>query len=121
MIKELVNIVLLQGTDDEMLAWSLKHSQNYSSSIMPTLNRPKSRGFIKLRTSDPQDHPSTYSTKVIHPSIREGVVGGTFLKTIFSQKILGLKTNEASINSTFLEKYFFKSFLLLVVDISTFC
>ena len=24
---------------------------------MPTLSRPKSRGFIKLRTSNPQDHP----------------------------------------------------------------
>ena len=57
MIKVSVKIVLLPGMDDEMLAWALKHSQNYSSSIMPTLNRPKSRGFIKLRTSDPQDHP----------------------------------------------------------------
>ena len=43
--------------DDEMLSWALKHSDNYSSSILPTLNRPKSRGFIKLRTSNPQDHP----------------------------------------------------------------
>ena len=43
--------------DDEMLSWALKHSHNYSSSILPTLNRPKSRGFIKLKTSNPQDHP----------------------------------------------------------------
>ena len=45
------------GMDDDLVAWNVKHAVNYSSMIMPTLNRPKSRGFIKLRTRDPQDHP----------------------------------------------------------------
>ena len=57
MTTELIIILLISGIDDEMVAWSLKHSENFSSSIMPTLNRPKSRGFIKLRSSDPQDYP----------------------------------------------------------------
>lgn len=52
-----LNIILLSGIDDAMTAWSLKHSVNYSSSIMPTLNRPKSRGFVKLRSSDPREYP----------------------------------------------------------------
>ena len=76
-----------------------------SSGIRSTMLKKMLYTSPASRSIPTQSHPSTYSTKVIHPSIREGVVGGTFLKTIFSQKILGLKTNEASINSTFLEKY----------------
>ena len=43
--------------DEKMWAWYSRHSANYSTSILPTLNRPRSRGHIRLRSSDPRDHP----------------------------------------------------------------
>ena len=42
---------------EEFWPWAGQHSVNYSSTVAVTLSRPKSRGFIKLRTKDPQDHP----------------------------------------------------------------
>ena len=43
--------------NEEFWPWVGQHSANYSSTVAVTLSRPKSRGFIKLRTNDPQDHP----------------------------------------------------------------
>ena len=42
---------------EEQWPWVSQHSVNYSSTVAVTLSRPKSRGFIKLRTSDPQHYP----------------------------------------------------------------
>ena len=37
--------------------WFEAHTERSSAMIMPTLARPVSRGFIKLRSSNPEDHP----------------------------------------------------------------
>jgi len=37
--------------------WIAGHTHKASGMIIPTLNRPQSRGFIKLRSSNPMDHP----------------------------------------------------------------
>ena len=42
---------------ERLWPWAGEHSANYSNTVAVTLSRPKSRGFIKLRTRDPQDHP----------------------------------------------------------------
>ena len=44
-------------TDSASLAWIETHTDKYSSCIGVTLNRPKSRGYLELRSSDPLDHP----------------------------------------------------------------
>ena len=43
--------------DPAVPAYIEPHFDKYSSSIGVTLNRPKSRGYIELRSSDPLDHP----------------------------------------------------------------
>jgi len=45
------------GFNDQSIKWFEGHYENYSSAYLPTLSRPESRGFIKLRSSDPRDHP----------------------------------------------------------------
>jgi len=45
------------GINDKFWNWFSKHSGNFSAGIVPTLSRPKSRGYIKLRSSDPNDYP----------------------------------------------------------------
>merc|ERR1719397_34302 len=45
------------GLKEEFWPWFSKHSVNYSSTVAVTLSRPESRGAIKLRSNDPQDHP----------------------------------------------------------------
>ena len=42
--------------------WFKDHTEKFSAMVLPTLLRPKSRGFVKLRSSNPDDHP------VIHPN-----------------------------------------------------
>ena len=42
---------------EEFWPWAGQHSANYSSTVAVTLSRPKSRGFIKLRSNDPQHYP----------------------------------------------------------------
>jgi len=37
--------------------WMAGHTNKASGMIIPTLNRPRSRGFIKLRSRNPMDHP----------------------------------------------------------------
>ena len=44
-------------TDSATLAWMAPHLDKYSSCFGVTLNRPKSRGYLELRSSDPLDHP----------------------------------------------------------------
>ena len=44
-------------TDSTSYAWSEPHMGKYSSCFGVTLNRPKSRGYIELRSSNPMDHP----------------------------------------------------------------
>jgi len=45
------------GVDEKFWRWFSKHTGNFSSGIVPTLSRPRSRGYIKLRSSDPNDYP----------------------------------------------------------------
>ena len=45
------------GVSDLSWSWASGHVHNYSSMILPTINRPRSRGFIKLRSNNPHDHP----------------------------------------------------------------
>ena len=42
---------------EEYWPWFAGHSGNFSTTLAVTLSRPESRGFIKLRSSDPQVHP----------------------------------------------------------------
>ena len=43
--------------DPVTLAWMAPHEGKYSSCFGVTLNRPKSRGYLELRTNNPLDHP----------------------------------------------------------------
>ena len=45
------------GVKEDYWPWFAKHSDNSSTTVAVTLSRPESRGFIKLRSSDPQVHP----------------------------------------------------------------
>ena len=45
------------GFLDDGWSWVEPHCHNSSSAILAILSRPKSRGFIKLRSSKPEDHP----------------------------------------------------------------
>ena len=45
------------GLIEDSWPWIAAHLGNNSQSIIPTINRPESRGYIRLRSSDPQDHP----------------------------------------------------------------
>ena len=45
------------GFLDEGLSWVEPHCHNSSSAILAVLSRPKSRGFIKLRSGNPEEHP----------------------------------------------------------------
>jgi len=37
--------------------WYAAHTAKASGMVIPTLSRPESRGFVKLRSSNPRDHP----------------------------------------------------------------
>jgi len=45
------------GGTDEGWPWIEPHCQNSTAGIIAVLSRPKSRGFIKLRSNNPRDHP----------------------------------------------------------------
>eukprot|EP00092_Neocalanus_flemingeri_P004698 GFUD01005063.1.p1 GENE.GFUD01005063.1~~GFUD01005063.1.p1 ORF type:complete len:608 (-),score=134.10 GFUD01005063.1:206-2029(-) len=45
------------GMLPETWPWYAGHTDKTSGMLIPTLSRPASRGFIKLRSSNPADHP----------------------------------------------------------------
>ena len=61
---------------EEMWPWAGQHSANYSSTVAVTLSRPESRGFIRLRSSDPQQHPVIEPYYLTHQEDLDTLVAG---------------------------------------------
>jgi len=51
--------------DADLMPWLAEHYGKHTGSVTPVLSRPKSQGFVKLRSSDPFEHP------VIQPNYLE--------------------------------------------------
>jgi choline dehydrogenase len=63
--------------------------------IFPMILRPKSRGYIKLRTNDPMDYPLLYHNYLTHPDdvrvMREGVKAAIAVAETASMKRFGAR------------------------------
>ncbi|PNF38173.1 Glucose dehydrogenase [FAD, quinone] [Cryptotermes secundus] len=63
--------------------------------IFPMILRPKSRGYIKLRTNDPMDYPLIYHNYLTHPDdvrvMREGVKAAIAVGETASMKRFGTR------------------------------
>ena len=61
--------------------------------IFPMMLRPKSRGYLKLRTNDPMDHPLIYHNYLTHPDdvrvLREGIKAAIAVGETASMKRFG--------------------------------
>ncbi|KAJ4426628.1 hypothetical protein ANN_26426 [Periplaneta americana] len=66
-----------------------------SFGIFPMILRPKSRGYLKLRTSDPKDYPLLYHNYLTHPDdvrvMREGVKAAVAVGETASMKRFGAR------------------------------
>ncbi|KAL1461600.1 hypothetical protein WDU94_013480 [Cyamophila willieti] len=63
--------------------------------ILPMILRPKSRGFVKLRSANPLEHPLFYHNYLTHPddvrTLREGVKAGIAIGETEAMKRFGAK------------------------------
>jgi choline dehydrogenase len=63
--------------------------------IFPMILRPKSRGYVKLRTNDPMDYPLIYHNYLTHPDDvrvrREGVKAAVAVEETASMKRFGAR------------------------------
>lgn len=69
---------------DDIMPWLAEHYGKHTGSVTPVLSRPKSRGFIKLRSSDPFDHPIIQPNYLDDPRDMESLVAGIKL----AQKVM---------------------------------
>ena len=45
------------GMLEQAWPWFEKHTNKFSAMVVPALSRPESRGYIKLRSNNPEDYP----------------------------------------------------------------
>lgn len=70
------NLRHLSGITDEVWSWYEPLFKAPNFSIYPVLLRPKSRGYVKLRSTNPYDHPIIDPRYLSHPDDIRTMVEG---------------------------------------------
>ena len=65
--------------DADLMPWLAEHYGKHTGSVTPVLSRPKSRGFIKLRSSDPFERPIIQPNYLADQRDMESLVAGVKL------------------------------------------
>jgi hypothetical protein len=57
----------LLNLKEEAMVFFMAYGGQETASILPTLQRPRSRGYVKIRSADPLEHPEINPRWVCYP------------------------------------------------------